>query len=488
MDISLKVHHKLEAIPIIRNFVMECAVYYGADKKESYALGLVAEESAENIIKLYPTGEVESPFDITCKQIDNMLRITFSNTGLPVDVESLPQYDIDNPERSIDGLSFFLMDKLTDNFKFENRGAKGWRTIIEKKLKLLEKIKTEQKEEEKFPSIPSGKLSMSIALPTDAYEITKLAYYTYRYSYTKKAFYYPEVLKESLANQQIISLIVKNEKEEVIAHSALLRSENCNEIAEVGAIMAMPEYRNSTAVLRLVKGTNNFLKGSDNPGINLVESNLVTAHTGSQRLCRSFKFTPLALKISMHERADFIDIEDISSQRETLLYSVLAYKKITPFHIYSIDEHKEIISKILTKTGLPFNIKKSYKPYDYPKKTQYKLQRKDDSNFTRIVVLEIGSDLFTQIKKISYDLAIGDMVTVALKIPLSKPLPSDLDKQLNSINFFFSGIVPLTTDKWQALYTCLHHHRIYFDQIKVVDELAIELKDYVQNCYEKIIP
>jgi hypothetical protein len=252
--------------------------------------------------------------------------------------------------------------------------------------------------------------------------------------------------------------------------------------------MAMPEYRRSTAVLRLVKSTNAFLQESKNPGIHLLESNLVTAHTASQRICRSFKFTPLAFKISVHERAKFVDIEDVASERETLVYSILPYRDIAPFDLYCPDEHREIIHKLLTKTGLPFNAKENDSSYNYPEKTQYMLQRVDDSKFARIVVLKAGLDLFAEIKKLSYQLSIEDIITVALSIPLSAPFPAGLDDQLNSINFFFSGTVPLTTDKWHALYTCLHQHQIHFDQIKVADEQAVELKDYVQNCYEKVIP
>ena len=489
MDLSLRVHHRLKAISIIRNFVIECAIYYGADSKESFELGLAAEEAAEHIIRSYPAAEAESPFNITCTDKDDMLRFIFSNTGLPVDVESIPQYDVNNPEASIDGLSFFLMEKLTDNFQFENRGTEGWQTVIDKKLKSLKKPGVEKSGGDDAPQLPPpGKLSLSIAVPEDAYEITKLAYYTYRYSYAKRAFYYPEVLKEALTNQQIISFIVKNEYGEVIAHSALLRSDNCSEIAEAGAIMAMPEYRRSTAVLRLVKDTNHFLKGPDNPGIHILESNLVTAHTGSQRICRSFKFIPLALKISVHDRAMFIDVDDVASERETLLYSILTYRILEQFDLYAPNEHRKIIHKMLKEVNLNFTPVDDSAGDNLPANTELMVQRMEQQQFARIIVRETGKDLFREVKKLSYQLSLDDILTVSLKIPLSAPLPDDLDEQLNAMNFFFSGIVPSTPAKWQILYTCLHHHQIHFDQIRLADERAVELRDYVQKCYEKVIP
>ncbi|MCP3926282.1 MAG: hypothetical protein GY714_27285, partial [Desulfobacterales bacterium] len=55
MDISLKVHHRIAAIPMIRSFVVESAAYYGADSTEAIELGFAAEDAAEHIIKTYPS-------------------------------------------------------------------------------------------------------------------------------------------------------------------------------------------------------------------------------------------------------------------------------------------------------------------------------------------------------------------------------------------------------------------------------------------------
>jgi len=212
MNLSLKVHYRLAAIPMIRSFVVESAVYYGADSKEVFELGMAAEEAAEHIITTYPAAEADAPFDIFCEEKDDFLRFVFSNTGLPVNVDAIPEYDVSNPETSIDGLQFFLLEKLTDNFRFVNLGTGGWQTILDKKLKCLKTHGLENSgNTEVESSLPSKKLEFSVAAPEDAYEITKLAYYTYRYSYAKKAFYYPELLQEELAKQHIISLIVSDE-------------------------------------------------------------------------------------------------------------------------------------------------------------------------------------------------------------------------------------------------------------------------------------
>ena len=488
MNISLKTHYRLEAIPIIRSFVSEAASYYGADSNEVFEIGMAAEEAAEHIITTYPPGEAEAPFNITCEKKDGFLRFIFSNTGLPVNVDAIPEYDIHNPDTSIDGLQFFLIEKLTDNFRFVNLGMSGWQTVIDKKLKSLKEFESETLEKNLIPSAaPSGKLSLTLAIPEDAYEITKLAYLTYRYTYAKTIFYYPELLKEKLASQQIISFIIKNESNDIIAHSALLRSDNCHSIAEAGAMMTMPEYRRSTAIMRMVNELHRYLKGSDNPGIVFLESNLVTAHIASQRICRSFKFIPLALKISVHERAHFIDIEDVSGDRETLLYSIRPYsipEKITIFPPYG---HADFIANMMETTGLDFTLeKKSMKNQE--EKSHFHILKIENSNYAKINVLNAGKDFINELKKITYNLSLENIVTIALSIPMSHPLPENIEENLNAINFFFSGIIPVTLTEWNAKYTMLIGHKIDFEYVKIIGDQSEALKEYVQNEYKKVIP
>jgi len=489
MKLSLRVYYTIHSIPIIHAFVCSVAEYFGANQKEIFELGLVAEEASEHIIKAYPSEDIDSPFDIYCEKENDNLRFTFSNTGFPVDEDNIPQYDISHPEQSVDGLQFFLIEKLTDSFKFVNLGSAGWQTVIEKKLQFAKEIMHKNSDEgNEVKGAPQGKLTLGMATPEDAYQITKLSYHTYRYSYAKKTFYYPELLREKLASQQIISLIIKNEKKEIVAHLAFLRSDECQNIAEAGAIMTMPEYRMSSAVMRLTKEASRFLRSDRNPGIEIADSNLVTAHTGSQRICRAFKFIPTAFKISVHERAQFIDIKDVSMDRETLVYSILPVKTPEKFVVYLPQVHREIISEIFDTAGFKYELANTDEKISLREKSKFMIQRNEETNFATIVVLEIGEDLLIELKKISYQLSLENMLTVALKIPIWEQLTKDINHKLSEINFFFSGVLPSTTTKWQILYTCLKNHQINFKNIKVTHKLAEKLRDYIEECYHKVIP
>ena len=132
---KLETTYNLQVIPIIRNFIVETAKFYGAASRESADLENAIEEAAEHIITNYPQ-DSDGFFAISCETEPEkrLLRIILGNKGLPIDAKNIPEYVIENPEDSIDGLKFFLIKKFTDNFYFVNCGADGWQTVLEKQL------------------------------------------------------------------------------------------------------------------------------------------------------------------------------------------------------------------------------------------------------------------------------------------------------------------------------------------------------------------
>jgi anti-sigma regulatory factor (Ser/Thr protein kinase) len=477
--------YKLAVLPQIRYFITESAGLYGATEREKMAIEFAVEEAAAHIIGNYP--EADGTFEISCHLVNGgrTLRVVLSNKGIPVDIDNLPEYSTDNPENTIDGLNFFLIKKFTDKFYMENRGRAGWLTVLEKNLHSAAPMS----EPDKTTAQPvrTGRFNIEFAGPDDAYEITKLAYFTYRYSYSKSVFYYPEMLREALSNSSVISFIARNEEGEIVAHAAYMRSPYCVEIVEAGGLMTRPEYRRSMAGMRLLKTQHRYpLK--ENTSILMVESNLVTSHTGSQRITKSMKFVPLALKLSVHEHADFRDIEAAKNlnPRETLLYSVWAPQgRSTPFTIFTPATHCDIIKELLANIGFPVTVSSETRTIE-PGESRFDIDKKEEYALAIIYIKHLSGGWCKKLKSMRRTLSIDGFSTIQLQIPADAPLPADINEQLAEAGFFFSGIMPKTTERWQLLYTFLNNQKFDFSSITLIDPVAVRLRDYVELCSTEI--
>jgi anti-sigma regulatory factor (Ser/Thr protein kinase) len=487
MEMTLKTVYEIDAIPIITNFVFEVAKYWGATDKEAGDLKLASEEAAEHIIVNFP--QVESGlFDIFCFFENGMLKVVLSNMGLPVNKEEIPEYKVEDPNDTIEGLKFFLIKNLTDNFYFVNKGTSGWQTVLEKNFcnpKSVEVAEFKAIEKETCAQNASESLVIETAKPEDAYELTKLAYYTYRYSYAKTVFYYPEMLKEGLANRTIMAFIARNKESEIVVNCAYIRSPYCSEIVEAGALMSNPMYRKNRSLIRLVKKQVNFAKNSKD--FSVVETNLVTAHINSQRITRFFGFHPFALKLSVHKRGDFIAMEDIDNQRESLLYSVWFPNKLPEISLYAEECHKGIIERLFANAKIELQFLKDKNDKNSGVETTIDVETNKADNIAYLTLSDYDKDWLKRIKQAVREFNGEGYISFHCKIPAWKPLPDNLDSLLMSVGFFFSGVVAKTPNKWYLLYTKLDSQKFGFQSIKILSDNAIELKNYIENRYLQML-
>ncbi len=483
---KLETYYHIRSIPVIRNFITEAANFFGATNRECYELQLAAEEAANHIIANY-VGNPNDIFEIFVEidPINQIFRIIMVNKGLPVNEDGIPEYTVEQPEKSIDGLQFYLIKRSVDKFYFLNCGKDGWRTIIEKKFKKFNIPFGRKKEIFKKKDFPLNDIKIKLAEPENAYEITKLAYLTYKYSYGRSIFYYPEVLKESIATGEVISFVAVTPENEIVAHTALVKSRNGDNIYESVALMARVEVRRTFIIPNLLKFQYEYsLKNSDK--IKIVEVELVTAHTSSQKIACLYNFHPFALFLSYYDQSEFVGI-DISKdrQRETILYSLRATEFPLKISIFTPVCHKDFLEKLFPKDM--FNIEILT---DYLKKTEenfkFSIIKRKDMSIGIIEVKIFGKQWNKILKEKVRELRIEGFKTIFIKIPAYNPLPQNLEEYLNTIGFFFSGTILGPINKWSLLYVHLVNQKIEWDEIKLFGEEAVLLKDYIKENYLKV--
>jgi anti-sigma regulatory factor (Ser/Thr protein kinase) len=352
MQLSLKTYYRMEFLPLVVSFVTETARCLGATPKEISELGMASDEAGMHIIERFPGDGLEEQFEVVCEVQEGALRVVFSNMGLPVNPEALPKFETAQPEETIDGLGLFLIEKLVDHFEFVNQGRSGWRTVMVKKLAHLKAPVSQANEEAENLATAREKLRIVQAGVEHVPGIVELAYRNYGYSYSKDLFYYTDQLRNALLGGKIESFIALNPDDRVVGQMAILHSPNSQEVAEVGAVMIQPEYRRSMGLLQLLKVVNQAARNHDHQ-LAVVEANLVTTHTLSQKVCGMFHFKPMALKLSVHGRAKFLALaEDADNQRESLLHAITAIRPVQPVRLFVPPRHMEITKKLFTDAGI----------------------------------------------------------------------------------------------------------------------------------------
>ena len=479
----LSTYHDVRAIRIIRSFVAETALFFGASETEVQKLELAAEEAAAFIINaLLP--DADESFKISCQPIVQGLSFHFENRGLPVDEENLPVYDSKSPHSSMDGLPFFLIESVTDAVRFQNRGNAGWVLVFEKSLNAFKSLEpVEETDRELLTRCGKEKLALMVAESDDAYDLVKLTYFTYRYSYVKEVFYYQKKLEEALATGKIISFIGKNSEEEVVINSAFFRSPYCDAIAEAGMLMSRPEYRMNRALLRLTRMQLQYIK-EEKSDIRVLYSKLVTAHTRSQRLLMAYDFIPTALRLSVHDQAEFVGLETEEVGRESLLYALTAPNGFDPATLYVPQKHYEITSSLLEGTNV-FEVSTQTKQIENSE-TQGMVEKEDEDRHGSITITTLGQDWHKWLRNHLNVCDNDGLITIHLHIPADQPLPADLDEKLFEMELFFSGVMMKTMQQWELVYTLLQGQHFDFDSVELCEDKAIALHDYMQQEYMQI--
>ena len=483
MTTYLSTYHDIRAIGIIRSFVAQTGRFFGADEKEVQQLKLASEEAAAFIIDALLPDKDES-FKIECRPIEQGLSFYFENKGLPVDEENLPVYDSKSPTDSMDGLPFFLIESLTDAVQFQNRGNDGWVLIFEKRLKAFRSLVLEEEiSEEELACCGKEKLKVTLAKPEDAYELMELTYFTYRYSYVKEIFYYRKELERAIETEKIIAFVGKNAEDDIAINSAFFRSDYCDAIAEAGMLMSRPKYRLNRALLRVTRMQLDYIQQGKS-GLRVLFSKLVTAHTKSQRLLMAYKFIPTALKLSIHDQAEFVGLDTQEESRESLLYALIAPNGFEPATLYVPEVHREITEKLLsplevitlsTETAVPKIEQSSF--------TEVKFE---EDRYATLTVEEMGKDWLKEIRKHLHTFDNDGIITVHVHIPADAPLPEEMDKSLFDLELFYSGVVIKTMQRWELVYTLLQGQHFDFDGVDLAEERAIELREYMRAQYSAL--
>ena len=124
----LKVEAKTEKLKEVLAFLDEELEALDCDIKTVFALDLSVEEIFVNIASYaYGEGEGEAEISLDFSEEDDMLTITFRDSGLPYDplAKEDPDVTLSLEERKIGGLGIFMVKKNVDEMDYEYKDGQN---------------------------------------------------------------------------------------------------------------------------------------------------------------------------------------------------------------------------------------------------------------------------------------------------------------------------------------------------------------------------
>ncbi len=129
----LSVGGTLDALEVIRAYVLAAAGKAGLDKKAAYRLQLAVDEIATNIVTHgYAEAGLEGMIDVWAVFDEKALTISIEDTGVAYepDLQSADDKDLLLEERQIGGLGLLLAIQNVDEFHYERVGERNRHTFI----------------------------------------------------------------------------------------------------------------------------------------------------------------------------------------------------------------------------------------------------------------------------------------------------------------------------------------------------------------------
>ncbi len=488
---TLIVPNDLFYMPLIQAFISEVANRMGFSKRDMSMMMVAVEEAVVNVVRhAFEPGE-KTTFQVIVAPGNMNLTVIIKDKGLPYSPGIVPDY---NPPSDIydaanAGLGLYLIRKGVDEIFFNNLGREGKELHLVKHVpyRSVQEIHTET-ELERFPEPvvtgPAKQKSFSIRPiePSEVYDVSRLFYRTYGYTYGVDTIYYPEKLAQSHADGTITSVVTVGEDGRLVGHAALVRDGREDRIAELAMAVVEPSYRGhgcqNLMTLRLVEE-------AKKEGLAGIYSKAVTNHMYAQKAGEKAGFKRCALVAGVIP-ADRIykGMDAALTQRGSVVFGYKAVGDPGNIMVFAPSKHSAIIQKTYGALGIDRVFAEG------PRKEQEADEEPGDvrvaviPGFNRgtIEVKKYGKHTAVQVHTILKMLCYQKVDQITLYLNSHDPAICGLIDTFENMGFFYAGILPFSHVGDALLLQYLNNAPIDYDKVYVACEMGREILEYVRSC------
>ncbi|GFM34898.1 ATP-binding protein [Desulfovibrio subterraneus] len=476
---GMQLPENVENISVACSAARESARVRGFSPKDVQTFCLVVEEALTNSIEM-GFGGADDEVDITFYTITSGIGVKIRSFCLPLEPEKLPQYNSQRVSKYNDttGLSYHLVKNMSDNFRVYV-GEDGARELY------FEKYIPEQKVQDtgarkKVLRVNTEHIKR-FAVPEDAENISRLVLRSHDAVLFGESIYYPDMVREMLAEKKMVSVVSEAECGELIAHFALLKDISGDRVEELTYVVSDKNYKSRDAA----KLPAILVEDAKCRGVYAINSYVVTNHVYAQKGCLADGFSENALYLALNTASRHTQNEESESHRIGTLGFVRYLGEMSPAPLFLPPRHREMILDIYANMAIEPPVAEGTAGSGSMGGSSHIVT---DVGFTEgwmlIVVKEYGPDTLSHLKSEVYKAVVQGIPSIQLGLPLSNSMTLEMCSEFESMGFFFAGVSSGYNCSENLMLQYLNGVEPGFESVHTFSDFAKKLKEYVAGCWE----
>ncbi|MEX2585311.1 MAG: GNAT family N-acetyltransferase [Balneolaceae bacterium] len=494
MDAKLQVFTDELMISPICDFTYRWALNCGLSESGALRFSVAMSELVTNIILFAFPHDRKKKFEIEFYHTFSNVEIVIRELGEPFD----PDRHIYNIEKALakddfDGAGFLLMRSFSDEFTFINRGREGKEFRVSKNIQIhdideLLQQSLEQREAEIEHTIepsPQKKLdgfTVHRIKATDAEDISKLIYRTYRYTYNKEDMYLPKKIEEAVLSKDKFGVIARKKDGKAIGYFAITPKYNSN-IAEVGEAVVSPSYRRNGVMSKMM---NHLIEIANSKQITALFGQAVTTHPVSQKVNHKFGFKTTALQLASSLNVKFMGFNEEYPQFVSIAFDFLPINQPPKKSIYLPKKYKDILLETYDELEMKVEAIEpdSYHLADF---SEIDVKINYSSSSSLIIVNKYGKDFFTVLSEMVESLELKNPKTLFLDLPIQNKATPEQFSNISSLGFIYCGLFPHFHKNSDFLRLQKVYTKLDFEIIDILSDFGKKIKMFISDEYYKHI-
>jgi anti-sigma regulatory factor (Ser/Thr protein kinase)/GNAT superfamily N-acetyltransferase len=458
-------------------FVRETAGQLGLAPRDVTALARATEEVSLNVIEhAFEPGQ-PATFDIVLLRGPGEIVVAVEDRGLPFDwklLEASPHSALTVP--SLSGFA--------DAVRFANLGPQGNRVEIVKRLpfRAIDAYPGTVKPGAVAPPPVHPEASpvrLRPMTPDDAVAVARCTYAVYGYTVPDDYLYFPDHMREMLHGGLLEVCVGENAEGEVVSCLTREVDRPGAAVGYLGEGMVEPRYRGHRLLEQMLAFS---LEQARDKGMLGLYAEAVTVHPFSQKSNLALGAAETGVQLADEAPIDFKLIAESASKKRTA--TVLHYFKANQAPtrtVYPPEHHRAMVERIYERGRFDRTVAAAG-PAAGPasaKGAQASVNIYPAWREAALRVTAYGSDLPDLVRLRLRELCLRRIDWISLDLPLSHPEARELCAPIETLGFFFAGIIPELADDDVLRLQYLNEVEADVDSAKLASDFGKELFDYV---------